>query len=489
MEEGEEDTIIIITTGESGSMKKTKIVTTLGPASNDETIIENLIKEGVNVFRINASHGTHNEHRERIKIVRKLSKKLNKHISILLDLQGPKIRVGRFEKGEVLLKEGDEFILTSRDVVGKEKMVSVSYKGLPEDVKPGVILLLDDGALEFEVISTDKDEIRTKVLRGGILKDRKGINVRGAELKVLPITEKDREDIDFGIKEDVDFFALSFVRKREDILLLKEIIEGRGRSVPIIAKIEKYEAIKNLDEIIDASDGVMVARGDLGIEAPIEEVTLLQKKIIKKALRRGKFSITATQMLDSMIERPYPTRAEVSDITNAIFDGTDAVMLSGETASGKYPVESVRVMRRIAERVEKELPYEKRIMEMERVVSSLIPDSISYAGVFVAFNTKASLIVTATETGKTAIRISRFRPNVPILAITPCERVAKLLSIYWGVYPVVVERFKDTEDMVKKITEETRTSPFVKKGDLVVYLSGVIPGVPGGTNLLRVERL
>jgi len=279
------------------------------------------------------------------------------------------------------------------------------------------------------------------------------------------------------------------VRKAHDIVSLRKIIESKGKNIPIVAKIEKYEAIKNLDEIIDASDGVMVARGDLGIEAPIEEVALLQKKIIKKALRKGKFSITATQMLDSMIERPYPTRAEVSDITNAIFDGTDAVMLSGETASGKYPVEAVRVMRRIAEKVEPELPYEKRIMEMERAVSALIPDSISYAGVFVAFNTKASLIVTATETGRTAIRISRFRPNVPILAITPCEKVAKLLSIYWGVYPVVVERFKNTQDMVEKISLETKKSPFVKKGDLVVYLSGVIPGVAGGTNLLRVERL
>ena len=470
-------------------MKRTKIVATLGPSSSKESVIEELIKEGVNVFRINASHGTHEEHKERIETVRKLSKKLNKNISILLDLQGPKIRVGEFEKGEVELKEGDEFILTSKDILGNGKIVSISYKELPKDVHPGVHLLLDDGALELEVVETDGENIKTKVIRGGILKNRKGINVRGAELKISSITEKDRVDIDFGLKEGVDFFALSFVRKACDIISLRKIIESKGKKIPIVAKIEKYEAIKNLDEIIDASDGVMVARGDLGIEAPIEEVALLQKKIIKKALRKGKFSITATQMLDSMIERPYPTRAEVSDITNAIFDGTDAVMLSGETASGKYPVEAVRVMRRIAERVEPELPYEKRIMEMERVVSAVIPDSISYAGVFVAFNTKASLIVTATETGKTAIRISRFRPNVPILAITPCEKVARLLSVYWGVYPVVVERFKNTQDMVEKISLETKKSPFVKEGDLVVYLSGVIPGVAGGTNLLRVERL
>ncbi|MBC7194605.1 MAG: pyruvate kinase [Caldisericia bacterium] len=467
------------------NFNKTKIIATLGPSTEDELTIEKLYKSGLDIVRLNLSHGDHNYHKSLIEKVRKI----NKYIPILFDLQGPKLRIGKFKNKKIYLKNGDTFFLTTKEKYGDEKSVSVGYKNLPKYLSKGDVILLDDGRIKLKVISIGEDFIETKILSGGELSDNKGINIPKENIMIPSLTEKDKEDIKFGIKESIDFIALSFVKNENDILYLKDFLLKHGYSIPVIAKIEKKDAIKNLDKIVEVSDGVMVARGDLGIEADLEEVSLLQKKILTKTLFSEKFSITATQILDSMVERPFPTRAEVSDITNAIFDGTDALMLSQETASGKYPVQTIQILNKVAKRVEKELPYENWLLSMEFYIKNDPLLSICYSAVLLSLKVKAKAIIVTTETGKTAVNISRFRPNVPVIALTPNEKVVKNLKIYWGILPILVNKFKTENDIIFTIENEAKNLKFLKKGDFYVSVSGVIPGVPGGTNMIKLNKV
>lgn len=464
---------------------KTKLIATLGPSSESEKVIEELYKSGVDIFRLNLSHGDHEYHKNLIKKVRNI----DKFIPILFDLQGPKLRIGKFKNRKIILKNGDLFTLTTKDLLGDKNFVSISYKDLPKYISLRDTILLDDGRIKLKVVSKGEDYIETKVVIGGELSDNKGINIPKENLDIPSLTEKDKEDILFGINENIDFIALSFVKNENDILYLKDFLSKHKFSIPIIAKIEKKDAIKNIDKIIEVSDGIMVARGDLGIEVNLEEVALLQKKILTKTLFSEKFSITATQILDSMVERPYPTRAEVSDITNAIFDGTDALMLSQETASGKFPIQAVKFLNKVAKKVENELPYETWLLSMELYIKKDPLLSICYSAVLLSLKVKAKAILVTTETGKTAINISRFRPNVPVIALTPNERVVKQLKIYWGILPILVQKFKSENDIIMTIEREAKKLDFLKSGDYYISVSGVIPGVPGGTNMIKLNRV
>ncbi|MCX8095243.1 MAG: pyruvate kinase [Caldisericia bacterium] len=467
------------------NFKKTKIIATLGPSSQDEKIIKQLYLNGVDIFRLNLSHGDHIYHREFINKVRKI----DKFIPILLDLQGPKLRIGKFKNKRIFLKNGKTFYLTTENILGDDNQVSISYKNLPKYLTKGDLILLDDGRIKLKVISISDNYIETKVMLGGELSDNKGINIPKENLDIPSLTEKDKEDIKFGIKESVDYIALSFVKNENDIIYLKNFLSKNGYSIPVIAKIEKKDAIKNIDKIIDVSDGVMVARGDLGIEVNLEEIAILQKKILNKTLFSEKFSITATQILDSMVERMYPTRAEVSDITNAIFDGTDALMLSQETAVGKYPVQAVKFLNKVSQKVEKWLPYENWLISMEFYIKDNPLLSICYSAVLLALKVRAKAIIVTTETGKTAINISRFRPNVPVVALTPNEKVLKQLKVYWGIVPILVNKFRNESDIIETIESEAKKLDILKKGDFYVSVSGIIPGVPGGTNMIKLNKV
>lgn len=467
------------------NFNKVKIIATLGPSSENERTIKELFESGVDIFRLNLSHGDHSYHKNLINKIRNV----DKNIPILFDLQGPKLRIGKFKNKKIFLKNGDLLTLTTKNIIGDKNYVSISYKNLPKYLSKGDIILLDDGRIKLKVLSTGEDYIETKVILGGELSDNKGINIPKENLDIPSLTEKDKEDIKFGIKERIDYIALSFVKNENDVLNLKDFLLKHGYSIPIIAKIEKSDAIKKIDKIIDVSDGVMVARGDLGIEVNLEEVALLQKKILNKTLFSEKFSITATQILDSMVERPYPTRAEVSDITNAIFDGSDALMLSQETAAGKYPVEVIKFLNRVAKKVEKDLPYESWLLSMEFYIKNDPLLSICYSAVLLTLKVKAKAIVVTTETGKTAINISRFRPNVPVIALTPNESVLKKLKIYWGIIPILVNKFRSESDIIETIEREAKSINILKKGDFYVSVSGVIPGVPGGTNMIKLNRV
>ncbi|MGC9089267.1 MAG: pyruvate kinase [Caldisericia bacterium] len=466
-------------------MKKTKIVATLGPSTDKKEKIKKLIKEGVDIFRLNLSHGDHSYHKNLINLIREV----DKNIPILMDLSGPKLRIGKFENNEIFLKKDDQFVLTTKKIVGNKNIVSISYKDLNKKINKDDLILLDDGKIKLKVIDIDDKSIITRVISGGVLSNNKGVNIIGKKLSIPSLTDKDIEDIKFGIEEKVDFIALSFVKTQDDILELKEILKKKNYNIPVIAKIEKREAIQNLNQIIDISDGIMVARGDLGVEMPLEEVSILQKKIIKECLLKGKFSILATQILDSMIERPSPTRAEVSDITNAIFDGADALMLSSETATGKYPEIVIKTMRKISERVEKEIPYEDMIISMEKNIKDDTVLSICYSAVLLSIKIKAKIIVVTTETGRTAINVSRFRPKVPILALTPNDEVVKILRPYWGIIAEKTNRFYTQDDIINSINEKVRELNFIKDGDIFISLSGLIPGIPGGTNIIKVNRI
>lgn len=467
------------------NFNKVKIIATLGPSSENERTIKELFESGVDIFRLNLSHGDHSYHKNLINKIRNV----DKNIPILFDLQGPKLRIGKFKNKKIFLKNGDLLTLTTKNIIGDKNYVSISYKNLPKYLSKGDIILLDDGRIKLKVLSTGEDYIETKVILGGELSDNKGINIPKENLDIPSLTEKDKEDIKFGIKERIDYIALSFVKNENDVLNLKDFLLKHGYSIPIIAKIEKSDAIKKIDKIIDVSDGVMVARGDLGIEVNLEEVALIQKKILNKTLYSEKFSITATQILDSMVERPYPTRAEVSDITNAIFDGSDALMLSQETAAGKYPVEVIKFLNRVAKKVEKDLPYESWLLSMEFYIKNDPLLSICYSAVLLTLKVKAKAIVVTTETGKTAINISRFRPNVPIIALTPNESVLKKLKIYWGIIPILVNKFRSENDIIETIEREAKRINILKKGDFYVSVSGVIPGVPGGTNMIKLNKV
>lgn len=466
-------------------MRKTKIVCTIGPASEEVDTLKKLIHEGMNVARLNFSHGNHEEHGIRIINIRKASEDTKENIAILLDTKGPEIRTGDLKVPEVELKQGNCIILTTEELLGDENKISITYQGLPKDVHEGATILFDDGLIGLEVVKVVGEEIECKILNNGILKSKKGVNVPGVKINLPGITEKDASDIRFGIKQGIDFIAASFVRKAQDVLEIRKIIEENSADIEIIAKIENREGVENIDEILQASDGIMVARGDLGVEIPAEEVPLVQKMIIKKCNKAGKPVITATQMLDSMQRNPRPTRAEASDVANAIIDGTDAIMLSGETASGKYPVESVSTMSRIAIRTEQSLEYKE--VHNNIATQTTVTDAISQAVVNAAIDLKVHAILTPTESGQTARLVSKYRPKAPIIALTPHKKVINKLSLIWGVYAVLGKEVNSTDEMLASTINGALDSGYIKHGDLVIITAGVPIGKSGTTNLMKVH--
>lgn len=471
-------------------MRKTKIVCTIGPASQSKEVFLNLVKNGLNVARLNFSHGDHEEHLGRIKTIKEVRKELDIPIAILLDTKGPEIRTGKFAKESVQLVEGQEFILTTdEEVVGDETKCSITYDKLARDVKKGDKILIDDGLIELEVIEIANDkEIKCEVKNGGTVKNKKGVNVPGVKINLPAITTKDIKDIEFGIKNGIDFIAASFIRKADDVHEIRRILEkNNAHGIQIISKIENQEGLDNIDEIIQVSDGIMVARGDLGVEIPTEMVPLAQKTMITKCNIAGKPVITATQMLDSMIRNPRPTRAEVTDVANAIFDGTDAIMLSGETAAGKYPVESVKTMANIAERTEQSLNYEEILQKRAAYKETSVTYAVSHATCTTAHDLGASAIVSATSSGFTARMVSKFRPKAPIIAATTKEEILRRLILVWGVKPVLINDANSTDEIIESSINKAKEYGYIKNGDLVVITAGVPVGVSGATNLIKVH--
>ncbi len=476
-------------------MKKTKIVATIGPASESETILTNLAKAGMNVCRLNFSHGSHEEHEVRVKNIRAVREKLGTPVAILQDLSGPKIRIGDFYQERVILKNGSLFTLTTKACVGDETKAYVNYAALPKEIKKGDSILLDDGKKKLEVLSTNSiDEIKCRVIVGGETKGRRGVNLPGVSLKISCLTAKDKKDLLFGVKHKVDFFALSFVRRASDVNELRRILAKHGSTAKIIAKVETEEAIENIDAIIMEADGVMVARGDLAVEVPAEHVPLLQKMIIAKCKALGKPVIVATQMMESMIKSPVPTRAEVSDVANSILDGADAVMLSEESALGEYPVETVSMMTRIAVSVEKEYPHHEALygdMLTSRVDTHSkykdVADSTTFATVSTASNVGAVAIVALTESGFTPRMISRYRPEQSIIAMSTRRHVVEQLALSFGCLPVLAEKLTTIEDVIKEVRSYVISRKLAKKGDKVVIAAGIPFGRIGGTNMLLVE--
>lgn len=469
------------------SLRRTKIVATIGPATIDPQVLRNLIEAGATTLRLNFSHGTHDDHQRSIRLIRQTSFELNQPVGILLDLQGPKIRLGRFEEGSIIVQKGDPFILTSHSIPGTQLMSSVTYEPLADEVPQGAVILLDDGKVEMRVEKVDRvaRELHCRVVVGGPLSNNKGVNFPGVYLSIKALTDKDRKDLMFGLDQGVDWVALSFVRNPQDVLEIKELIASAGKQVPVIAKIEKHEAIEQMEAILALCNGVMVARGDLGVELPAEDVPILQKRLIATANRIGIPVITATQMLDSMVSNPRPTRAEISDVANAILDGTDAVMLSNETAVGKYPVEAVATMARIAVRIEQE-QITRNVSKMEETGRS-IPNAISQAVSQIAEQLGSAAIMTMTKTGATARNVSKFRPKTPILAVTPHVDVARQLQLVWGVKPLLVLDLPSTGQTFQSAISVAQEKSLLTDGDLVVMTAGTLQGVAGSTDLVKVE--
>ncbi len=470
-------------------VRRTKIVCTIGPATGTSSVIEKLIAAGMDVARLNFAHGDYAGHGRFIQALRQTASRMGKPLAILQDLPGPKDRTGKLRQGGIRLKEGAELVLTTRQVVGDEKRISVGLESLGRDVRAGNTIFLNDGAIRLQVLSTNGVDIRCRVLAGGELGENRGINVPGVALSTPSVTRKDMEHLRFGISQGVDLVALSFVREAGEIRRVREAIRRQGGSQLIVAKIEKSEALENIDSIIGAADGVMVARGDLGVEIDIERVPLVQKEIIRKCNQLGKPVIVATQMLESMVNSPRPTRAEVTDVANAIFDGADAVMLSQETAIGKYPVEAVATMSRIACETESALPYDDIMEARGRDQSPETDDAISYAACHIAHQIGASAIVAFTTSGSTARRVSRYRPKVPVVAITSSEVVCRQLSLSWGVMASVVPEANNLGELFSRGASVARKSAVAGKGDTVVITGGVPVGVPGSTNLVKVARV
>ena len=469
-------------------MQKTKMVFTLGPASEKEEILVELIKAGMNAARLNFSHGSHEEHKKRIDLVKELRKKLNKHIAIILDTKGPEIRTGNF-KDKVELIEGNKFtIYCGEEVLGDETKCSITYDKLHEDVKPGDAILIDDGLVGLEVESIEDNKIHCIVKNNGVVSNHKGVNVPGVNTSLPSLTEKDKADLKFGCENELDIVAASFIRKAADVLAIRKVIEqNNGRDIQIFSKIENHEGVDNIDEIIQFSDGIMVARGDLGVEIPIEQVPIVQKMIIEKCNKAGKPVITATQMLDSMIRNPRPTRAEASDIANAIFDGTDAIMLSGESAGGKYPIEAARTMARIARTAEEKIDYDSVLAKKREAHVLSVANAISIATCTTAAELNASAIITATQSGYTARMVSKYRPACPVIAVTPNESVARKLALNWGVFPILTEQYSSTDELIEKSVQISLESEYVNKGDLVVIAAGIPASYSGTTNMLKVH--
>jgi len=471
-------------------MRKTKIVCTIGPASESLENTKKLIQAGMNVARLNFSHGDYEEHGNRIKNIRQACRELGKTVAILLDTKGPEIRLGKLAEEPIELVAGEYVTLTTEDILGDRHRIPVTYSGLPRDVKPGNTILLDDGLIGLKVVEIRGTEIKCEILNSGPIKSKKGVNVPGVAISLPGITEKDASDIRFGIEQGVDFIAASFVRRASDVLEIRDLLEKHNAThIQIIAKIENRQGVDNLDEILEVADGLMVARGDLGVEIPVEEVPLVQKMMIEKCNRIGKPVITATQMLDSMQRNPRPTRAEASDIANAIFDGTDAIMLSGETAAGKYPVESVETMARIAERAEAALQYREIFIRRASGQQTTVTEAISQAVANSALDLDVDAIITSTESGYTARMVSKYRPKAPIIAVTPAEHVMRTLQLVWGVIPVLGTPAKTTDEMFDIAVNGAVRSGLVKLGDTVVITAGVPVGRSGSTNLIKIHTV
>jgi len=472
-------------------MRKTKIVCTIGPASESLENLKKLMNAGMNVARLNFSHGDFEEHGARIKNIRLASKETGKTVAILLDTKGPEIRTGKMKTDEPVELIQDQFItLTTEEILGDAERISVTYEDLPNDVSVGSTILIDDGLIGLEVVAIDKTEIKCRITNGGPIKSKKGVNVPGVKISLPGITEKDANDIIFGIEQGVDFIAASFVRKAADVMEIRELLERHNAQyINIISKIENQEGVDNLDEILEVSDGLMVARGDLGVEIPPEEVPIVQKHMIKKCNRAGKPVITATMMLDSMQRNPRPTRAEASDVANAVYDGSDAVMLSGETAAGKYPVESVQTMARIAERTEASLEYREIFLRQAQSQQVTVTEAISQAVANSALELDARAILSATESGFTARMVSKYRPKAPIIAVTPSEQTMRRLSLVWGVIPLQCPAASTTDELFETAVNSSVASGYVTYGDIVVITAGVPVGRAGTTNIVKVHQV
>ena len=472
-------------------MQKTKMIFTIGPASDNEEILSQFIDIGMSAARLNFSHGTHETHKEKIDLIKRLREEKKSSTAIILDIKGPKIRTHDFINGGVTLRKGQEFsFICGEEILGDENRCSITYDVLYQDIEIGGSILVDDGLLKFKVVNVVGKEIKCTVVVGGVIKNHKGVNVPNLEIKLPSIPEKDKKDFIFGCQMGVDFIAASFIRKASDILEVKKVLsENNGSHIKVIAKIESQEGVNNIDSIIEVTDAVMVARGDMGVEIPLERVPIIQKSIIKKCNKAGKIVITATQMLDSMIRNSLPTRAEASDVCNAIFDGTDAIMLSGESASGSYPIEAATTMSTIAKEAEAHLEYEHLLKEYAYEQSKTYADAISYSACRTSLTLNANAIVAATKSGPTATMISKYRPKCPIIAITPFDNVARSLSLNFGVIPKTCAMFDTTDEIMSEAKKVAKELNIAKAGDSIVVAAGMPSTETGGTNMLKIEKI
>lgn len=468
-------------------MRKTKIICTLGPSTDSPQVLGDMMRCGMDVARFNFSHGTHAEHKARLEMLQTLRKELNLPVAALLDTKGPEIRLKTFEEGAVTLEAGQTFTLTARDVVGNREICGISYKNLPQDVEVGTQIMLDDGLISMKVVQCTETDITCLVENGGPVKNRKGVNVPGVHLSLPYMSPQDREDILFGIREGFDFIAASFCRSAQDVMEIRRLLDENQSDIRIIAKLENQEGVNNVEEILAVADGVMIARGDMGVEIDFTEIPVIQKDIIAYTLGCGKHVITATQMLDSMITNPRPTRAEITDVANAVYDGTSAIMLSGETAAGKYPVEAVKTMAAIASRTEADINYFGRMRNMAPDIRLGISGATAHAACTTATDTNASAIITVTKSGGTPRLISRFRPETPIIACVMDEPVQRQLSLTWGVRPLMMPYVQSTDEMIEGSIQVAKEAGLLQDGEIAVVTAGVPAGIPGTTNMIKVH--
>lgn len=469
-------------------MRKTKIICTLGPATDTVEVMRELLVQGMNVARFNFSHANHEEHLQRLKILKRLRNELDLPVAALLDTKGPEIRIGTFKDEKIQLVKGQTFTLTTNEIVGDDYRVSITYKELVNDITEGSRILIDDGLVELTVDAIEDTEIICTVQNDGVISNNKGVNVPGAELSMEFLSEKDKNDIIFGIKNGFDFVATSFTRTPKDVEDVRNLLrENGGESMQIVAKIENLQGVENIDQIIDAADAIMIARGDMGVEIPGEEVPVLQKLIIKKVYNAGKPVITATQMLDSMIKNPRPTRAESTDVANAIYDGTSAIMLSGETAAGKYPIQALQTMVRITERTEQDIDYRKRFKNIEDINSSDMTEAISHATCTIAHDMNAKAIITVTKSGRTARKVTKYRPECPIMGCATYPHICRQLNLSWGIYPLHIREEQDSYELFDHAVKAVMEAGFLEQGDLTVLTAGIPLGNSGTTNLIKVQ--
>ena len=469
-------------------MRKTKIICTLGPSTDQEGVLRELVANCMNVARFNFSHGSHEEHLGRFEKLKAIREELGKPVAALLDTKGPEIRLKDFKNGTEMLEAGQTFTLTTREVEGTKEICSITYKDLPQDVQPGGTIMLDDGLIKLQIVTVNDTDIVCKVLNNGKIKNKKGVNVPGVHLSMPYMSQRDRDDIIFGAQQGFDFIAASFVRSAADILEIRRLLDSRKCDfIKIVAKIENHEGVENIDEILNVADGIMVARGDMGVEIDFTEIPIIQKDIIWRCYNAGKPVITATQMLDSMIEHPRPTRAEITDVANAIYDGTSAIMLSGETAAGRWPVEAVRTMSAIAERTESDINYDKRLKMRTMEGQLSVAGAVAHAACTTAMDIKANAIITVSKSGETARLLCKYRPETPIIACVLTEQVYRQLTLSWGITPIMMEYAHDTDELIEKAVSTSQSAGLVQDGDLVAITAGVPVGISGTTNMIKAH--